>query len=146
MRFDDLREAAFAVVAPRDLSPFASAGGVGAALLSDRGAVYTGVCIDTACSMGFCAEHAAAAAMVTRGEHRVMRMVAVDWEGRILPPCGRCREFVSQLHPENLDAEVLVGVVEVVTLRQLLPFDWRTARTIDEPTASPAREASRDEG
>jgi cytidine deaminase len=69
MRFDDLREAAFAVVAPRDLSPFASAGGVGAALLSDRGAVYTGVCIDTACSMGFCAEHAAAAAASLRLAH-----------------------------------------------------------------------------
>ncbi|WP_245629764.1 hypothetical protein [Alicyclobacillus sendaiensis] len=27
-----------------------------------------GVCIDTVCSLGFCAEHAAAAAMITAGE------------------------------------------------------------------------------
>jgi cytidine deaminase len=89
--------------------------------------VYTGVCIDTACSMGFCAEHAAAAAMITAGESQVLRMVAVNWNGGILPPCGRCREFVSQLHPENLNAEVLVGEGVVVALRDLLPYDWRAA-------------------
>lgn len=124
MDFAQLRQAAHAVVAPRDLSPFASAGGVGAALVSGSGAVYTGVCIETACSMGFCAEHAAAAAMVTRGENLVARMVAVNWDGAIMPPCGRCREFISQLHAQNPDAKVLVSDATVVTLRQLLPFDW----------------------
>jgi cytidine deaminase len=143
MNFDELRRAAHAVVAPRDLSPVASAGGVGAALVSESGAVYTGVCIDTACSMGFCAEHAAAAAMVTRGESRVVRMVAVDRDGRIMSPCGRCREFVSQLHPENLDAEVLVSDGSVVTLRQLLPFDWRSEPTGAAPSASGQGESSR---
>lgn len=136
MDFDELRRAAHAVVAPRDLSPFASAGGVGAALVSASGAVYTGVCIETACSMGFCAEHAAAAAMVTRGENRVVRMVAVDWDGRIMPPCGRCREFVSQLHTENPDAEVLISDGTVVTLRQLLPFDWRAEPTDPAPSTA----------
>ena len=136
MDFDQLRQAAHAVVAPRDLSRFASAGGVGAALASASGAVYTGVCIDTACSMGFCAEHAAAAAMVTQGEHRVVRMVAVDGDGQILPPCGRCREFVSQLHTDNLDTEVLVRAGTVATLRQLLPFDWRTEPTDGAPSTS----------
>lgn len=71
----------------------AEAGGVGAALLTDSGRVYTGVCIDTSSSMGFCAEHSAAAAMVTAGENRVIRMVAVNWDETVLPPCGRCREF-----------------------------------------------------
>jgi cytidine deaminase len=125
MEFDELRQMAQGVVDPRELSPFASAGSVGAALVSVSGAVYTGVCIETACSMGFCAEHAAAAAMVTGGEHRVVRMVAVNGDGRIIPPCGRCREFVSQLHTNNPGAEVLVDDQRIVTLRQLLPFDWR---------------------
>jgi cytidine deaminase len=125
--FDELYAAAKAVLNPRRLSASAEAGGVGAALLTTRGAVYTGVCIDTACSMGFCAEHAAAAAMITAGESRVLRMVAVNWDGGILPPCGRCREFISQLDDGNLDGEVLVAPGVVVKLRDLLPFDWRAA-------------------
>jgi cytidine deaminase len=125
MTFDELYQRAKAVLNPRKLSETADAGGVGAALQTVSGAVYTGVCIDTACSMGFCAEHAAAAAMVTAGENRVVKMVAVGWDGRIMPPCGRCREFISQLHAENLHAEVLVSEQVVVPLRELLPHDWR---------------------
>lgn len=127
MEFDELYQQAKAALNPRRLSEEAEAGGVGAALLTESGRVYTGVCIDTSSSMGFCAEHAAAAAMVTAGENRVVKMVAVNWDGRILPPCGRCREFISQLHPDNRAAEVLVGEARVATLRELLPFDWRAA-------------------
>ena len=126
MTFDELYSRAKAVLNPRRLSAEAEAGGVGAAILSDSGAVYTGVCIDTACSMGFCAEHAAAAAMITAGENRVFKMVAVNWDGHILPPCGRCREFISQLHDDNRDAQVLVAEGVVLTLRDLLPHDWRS--------------------
>lgn len=125
MTFDVLYERAKAVLNPRKLSEYAESGGVGAALLTDSGSVYTGVCIDTACSMGFCAEHAAAAAMITAGESRVLKMVAVDWDGSILPPCGRCREFISQLHDDNLNTEVLVDEGVILTIRELLPHDWR---------------------
>jgi cytidine deaminase len=125
--FEDLYSQAKSVIRPRRLSEYAEAGGVGAALLSESGRVYTGVCIDTACSMGFCAEHAAAAAMITAGESRVVKMLAVGWNGKIMPPCGRCREFISQLHDGNADAEVMVAEDVVVTLRELLPHDWREA-------------------
>lgn len=125
MDFPELYEKAKSVVNPRDLSECADAGGVGAAILAKNGKVYLGVCIDTACSMGFCAEHAAAAAMVTDGENRVDKMVAVDWDGSILPPCGRCREFISQLHDENGSAQVLVAKDLIVTLLELLPYNWR---------------------
>lgn len=123
--FDELYAAAKAVLNPRRLSAYAEAGGVGAALVGESDTVYTGVCIDTASSLGFCAEHAAAAAMITAGESRVLKMIAVGWDGRIMPPCGRCREFVSQLHPENLNTSVLVADGVTVTLRDLLPYDWR---------------------
>ncbi len=127
MTFEELYEKAKSVVHPRKLSSEAEAGDVGAALLTESGNVYTGVCIDTACSMGFCAEHAAAAAMITAGENRVLKMIAVGPDGHILPPCGRCREFISQLHDDNLNAKVMVGQDMVVTLRDLLPYDWRNA-------------------
>ncbi|NLN18153.1 MAG: cytidine deaminase [Firmicutes bacterium] len=127
MTFDELYSRAKAVINPRRLSEHAEAGAVGAALLSASGRVYVGVCIDTACSMGFCAEHAAAAAMITAGESRVVRMLAVDKRGQIIPPCGRCREFISQLDDGNLEAEVKVDADAVVRLRDLLPYDWRQA-------------------
>ena len=126
MTFPELYEKAKAVLNPRRLSDYAEAGGVGAALVSDGGNVYTGVCIDTSSSMGFCAEHAAVAAMLTAGEAgRILMIVAVNWDGRILPPCGRCREFISQLHTENRNTEVMVAKDTVLTLRELLPYDWK---------------------
>ena len=105
MTLNELYEQAKSALNPRRLSEDAEPGGVGAALLTASGTVYTGVCIDTRCSMGFCAEHAAAAAMITAGENQVVTMVAVNWDGQVLPPCGRCREFISQLHPDNFLAE-----------------------------------------
>ena len=125
MTFEELYEQAKSVLNPRTLSDQAEAGGVGAAILAESGATYVGVCIDTACSMGFCAEHAAAAAMVTAGESRVLKVVAVGWDGAIMPPCGRCREFISQLHRDNRAAEVMVAPGVIKTVRQLLPHDWR---------------------
>ena len=120
--FDELYQSAKQVVNPRQLSTKASAGSVGAAVLSASNTVYVGTCIDTTCSMGFCAEHAAAAAMIAAGEHRILRMIAVGQQGQIMSPCGRCREFISQLHEENLSAEVMTQDRAVVTLEALLPY------------------------
>ena len=120
--FDELYQNAVQVVNPRQLSSKANAGSVGAAVLSVSNTIYVGTCIDTICSMGFCAEHAAAAAMITAGEHRVLRMIAVGQQGQILSPCGRCREFITQLHEENSSAEVMTQDRSVVTLEALLPY------------------------
>ena len=127
MDFTELSKIAEKLAYPRALSESAEAGSVAAALLTDKGNVYTGVCIDTPCSMGFCAEHAAAAAMVTAGENRVMGVVAVhmddDGNTEIIPPCGRCREFLCQLHDDNHLAQVKLSD-RVLTLDELLPFRW----------------------
>ncbi len=124
MDFPELYQKAKEVAVSRKLSPYAEAGSVGAALLTHNGNVYTGVCIDTSCSMGFCAEHSAAAAMITGGENRIVKAVAVGEDGKILPPCGRCREFLRQLHEDNLKAEVMIARGRVVLLEDLLPFAW----------------------
>ena len=71
MEFTKLYQKAVEVLNPRQVSESLEAGGVAAALVTDKGNVYRGVCIDTACSLGFCAEHAAVAAMLTAGEDRV---------------------------------------------------------------------------
>ena len=109
MMFEDLILKATEVLNPRQLSSAAEAGSVAAALLTDSGQIYTGICIETKCSMGFCAEHAAAAAMITAGESHVVKMVAINKRGNVLPPCGRCREFISQLNDKNIEADVLIN-------------------------------------
>ena len=125
--FDQLYEKAKSVINARRISERAEAGGVGAAILAESGNVYTGVCIDTGSSMGFCAEHAAAAAaaMITAGESRILKVIAVGWDGQIMPPCGRCREFISQIHDENLNAEAMVAEGVRMTIRKLLPYHGR---------------------
>ena len=127
MEFTELYQKALEVLHPRQVSEDIEAGGVAAALVTDQGNVYQGVCIDTACSMGFCAEHAAIAAMLTAGENRVEKIVAVNWNRDILPPCGRCREFLMQLG--NPDALVLVAKDTAVKVKDLLPFSWQDTRT-----------------
>ncbi len=100
-------------------------GDVGCALVSESGAVYTGVCIDVTCGIGFCAEHSAIAAMVTAGEYRIEKIVAV-WKDEtatyVLSPCGRCREFMRQIQNGRLETEVVLDAEKVVTLAELLPY------------------------
>ncbi len=122
MEFEALYQAALEVLNPRKISESVEAGGVAAALETDTGKIYRGVCIDTACSLGFCAEHAAIAAMLTAGENRVEKIVAVGWDKQIMPPCGRCRELLMQLG--NPDAQVLVAEHTAVPVKDLLPHYW----------------------
>ncbi|MCG8346408.1 MAG: hypothetical protein MI924_01325 [Chloroflexales bacterium] len=105
------------------LSEEFSAGAVAAALRTTQGNIYTGICIDLACGLGFCAEVAAIAEMLKRRETQIAAVVAVSWR-RIVPPCGRCRETMAQIDVRNLDCRVIIGKNQVVTLRELLPEHW----------------------
>ena len=124
MSDDELIAAARALVGDFRPSADCAAGGVAAALLSRSGRVYTGVCVDTACSMGFCAEHAAVAEMLKAREAEIVAVVAVSAAG-IVAPCGRCRELMWQVHPSNREARVILGSGRSVTLADLLPEPWR---------------------
>lgn len=126
MDWNELKDIAAATLSPRRVSEDIEVGGVAAALVTDQGNVYRGICIDTACSMGFCAEHAAIAAMLTAGEDKVAQIVAVNWDKTVLPPCGRCREFLLQLG--NPETQVLVAEDTAVPVKDLLPYSWQDAR------------------
>lgn len=97
---------------------------VGAAVVTDKGNVYLGVCIDTNEGSGICAERSAIAAMVTAGEYKINKIVAVWKDGTIIPPCGTCREFMWQINKENWNAEIIVGRNKIVKLKELLPYHW----------------------
>ena len=124
MEFEALIDIAKNTLNPRQLSENATAGSVAAALVTDQGNVYRGVCIDVPCSMGFCAEHAAIAAMITAGESRIEKLVAVCEDGDIVAPCGRCREFMYQINQDNLQTQIRLNG-KVLILKDLLPHIWK---------------------
>lgn len=101
-----------------------SAGSVGAALLTRAGNIYTGICLDLACGIGFCAEHAAVAEMLKQREREIEWIVAVGSAGNMLPPCGRCREMLLQVHKNNRHTRVILPGGQVKTLAQLMPDSW----------------------
>ena len=75
--WEKLYNAARKVQNARTISPFIEAGGVAAALLTKSGNIYVGVCIDTASTLGMCAERNAIANMITNGESKMDKVVAI---------------------------------------------------------------------
>lgn len=109
----------------RVVSPFIEAGGVAAAILTKNGNVYVGVCIDTASTLGMCAERNAIANMITNGESQIDKIVAIVEDGSVGAPCGACREYMMQLDKDSGDIEVLMDYEtrKTVRLKELIP-DW----------------------
>lgn len=121
----EMIEKAKMVLKPRKLANDNTAGDVACALLSAEGNLYYGVCIDVGSGIGFCAEHAAIAAMITAGESRIAKIVAIWGEGVVLPPCGRCREFMYQIDHTNLaNTDVILAEDHTVKLKELLPHPY----------------------
>lgn len=129
-QWEQLYEAAKAVQNGRTVSPFIEAGGVAAAILSKSGKIYVGVCIDTACTMGMCAERNAIANMITHGESQIDKVLALMPNGKVGPPCGACREFMMQLDKNSGDIEILLDydTRKSVRLSELFPDWWGAER------------------
>ena len=100
-----------------------SAGSVAAALLTSQGNIYTGINIDIACGIGFCAEHSAIAEMLKHRETEIEMIVAVNADS-IRPPCGRCRELLFQVDAKNIHTKVYLSEEKYMTLNELLPNRW----------------------
>jgi cytidine deaminase len=121
-----LIETASRLVGSFETSRDCSAGGVAAALETAAGNVYTGICVDTHCGMGFCAEHAAVAEMLKSRESEIRTIVAVTSPEGVIAPCGRCREMLWQVNALNCDTRVIVSPGRVMALAELLPQPrWR---------------------
>ena len=133
--WDTLYQRAKATLNPWRISPFVESGGVAAALLTRKQNIYVGVCIDTACSMGMCAERNAIASMITHGESQIEKIVAVFWDGHVEPPCGACREYMMQLDAHSGSIEVMLDYEKriVVTLDTLVPNWWGASRFASQP-------------
>ena len=120
-------EAAKAVQGGRRISDYVEAGEVAAAVESSTGRIYTGVCVDTACTLGICAERNAIFNMLTNGEHSIRRVLAVMPDGKNGAPCGACRELMVQLMPQDYgDIEIMLDIESMKTahLSELTPEWW----------------------
>lgn len=125
--WERLYEAAKSVQNGRRISGYVDAGGVAAAILSEKGNIYTGVCIDTCSTLGICAERNAIFSMITAGENRFTKVLAIMPDGRTGAPCGACRELMVQLMPESYKSvEIMLDYEtgKVITLGEITPEWW----------------------
>ena len=100
--------------------------GVGCALITKNGRIFTGANWDLWCGVGFCAESSAISNMVSHSNETEIKTIVACSKHHVLPPCGRCREVTALIDKKNLEnTEVIVSDNEKVKLKELLPHDWR---------------------
>lgn len=125
--WEDLYKAAKNVQNLREVSERIYAGGVAAVIEASSGKIYTGVCVDTSCTLGICAERNAIFNMITNGDNEVKRVLAIMSDGKTGAPCGACRELMTQLMPKSYQhVEIMLDYKKekVVTLGELTPEWW----------------------
>lgn len=111
---------------PVKISDYISAGEVSAVIESSSGTLYKGVCIDTCSTLGICAERNAIFNMISNGEFRINKVLAVIGD-RTGAPCGACRELMVQLMPseyKNIQIMLDYQKNKVITLGELTPEWW----------------------
>lgn len=126
-KWDELYLAAKKVLNPRKISKWVEAGGVAASIESESGKIYVGVYIDGACNLGICAERNAIFNMITNGERKIKKVIAINWDGKVISPCGACRELMTQLMPndyKNIEVMLDYENKKIVKLGQLTPEWW----------------------
>jgi len=125
--WNEMLEAAKAVLNERRISDYVTCGEVAAAILSKSGKIYTGVCIDTCSTLGICAERNAIFNMITNGEQEIDKVLCILPDGSNGAPCGACRELMVQLMPGKYgDIEIMLDYVKgrIIKLGEITPEWW----------------------
>ncbi|XQY90748.1 cytidine deaminase [Metabacillus sp. HB246100] len=97
---------------------------VGAALLTKDGKVYRGCNIENAAySMCNCAERTALFKAYSEGDKDFKAIAVVADTSRPVPPCGACRQVISELCPQDMKVILtnLNGDIQELTVSELLP-------------------------
>jgi cytidine deaminase, homotetrameric len=97
---------------------------VGAALLTKSGKVFTGFNIENAAySVCNCAERTAIFKAFSEDEKEYAALAVIAAGGRPVPPCGACRQVMSELCPPDMRVILanVNGDVQVTTVQELLP-------------------------
>ena len=102
---------------------------VGAAILTERGNVYTGCNVENASLGGtICAERGAAMASVAgEGYSRFKAIAIASGSDEPAPPCALCRQFLSQFTDPDIPVylySVKSGVLKLFSFGVLMPYPF----------------------
>ena len=125
--WEEMKKKALAAAKEVTISPYLEAGAVAATLLSEKGNFYVGICIDSLCNLGVCAERNAIFQMITNHEYAFTKLLVLNEKGEYLSPCGACLELIHQLMPVNYgEIEILTcdNPYEIHYLKEFLPYPW----------------------
>ena len=105
---------------------------VGAAILGEKGGIYTGCNVENA-SLGLtiCAERNACTTMVAQGERRIAAVAIYGGErGGDAAPCGACRQFMLEFADEALEAPLFFagrdGSFVTSSFQEICPYPFRS--------------------
>jgi len=131
--WDGLRAAATQVMG-RAYVPY-SRFPVGAAALVDDGRVVVGCNVENASyGVTLCAECSLVSALVVSGGGRLVAFTCVDGVGRVLAPCGRCRQLLYEHGGPRLLVETVSGVRP---MREVLPDAFGPDDLVERGTVTP---------
>ncbi len=107
---------------------------VGAALLTTDGQIVTGCNVENSSyPAGNCAERVAVGSAVTRGLRHFSHVVVASEADTPTPPCGICRQVLSEFAPECQVISVTRGGVEAQwRLADLLPSPFTPSSLLSE--------------
>ncbi|QSS98423.1 cytidine deaminase [Pontibacillus sp. ALD_SL1] len=100
---------------------------VGAAILMKSGKVYEGCNIENAAyPVTCCAERVAIFKAISEGETDFEQIAVVADTNRPVPPCGSCRQVISEFFDQDTKVHTtnLSGEVKTLTVRELLPYSF----------------------
>jgi len=100
-------------------------GSVGSSLVTSKGNIYSGVSMGFYCGIGCCGEYNAIGSMISNGEKEIKTIVSIDNKGKILPPCGKCREMIKQTSKKNWNSNIIISKTKKVKLKELLPYSYQ---------------------
>ncbi len=98
---------------------------VGAALLTRSGKVYLGCNVENAAyGECMCAERVALFKAISEGE-RDFAAIAIVGDNGLCPPCGSCRQVLSEFCKGDMPVILLGEKLERHALSELLPLSFR---------------------
>lgn len=98
---------------------------IASVLRTRSGRIFDGVHVEVYVGrITVCGEAVAIGAAATAGDTEIETIVAVDETGRIVSPCGMCREMIADYAPEATVILQVADELKTVPVRNLLPYPY----------------------
>ena len=97
------------------------------ALKTVSGNIFVGVHVEAGNGrITLCAEAVAIGAAATAGDTEIETIIAVTESGDIVPPCGMCRELISDYSPDAMVILEQDGHIDEIPILTLLPIKYHS--------------------